>query len=301
MVDGGEPSGIERYVPGADDIGKLSRHCVELVNKNVDGKPGVDVKMLGRLLDYGKKCESEYLDYVKKLPEGDVGIGNETIVYQNMTADQLYVTSQLLGAIGATMSFVETIGKDVKPREKGQKLTIDQALLAAEANRSFTEFFMNIQQRFDLNEENLEGIFNSIFSDSNLEQELEGAREKTFPGGIMAVIRSYMALREIAEKDNWPKGNFRLPSAEEDVYFGVDLIWESEDGSVRKAFQIKGSVDMEDVVIESTDDVVLTIGEIEKGYNVPLENIRNYGEEHDVDTFWIRAPSWWMGGGKKPD
>lgn len=301
MGNGGEPSGIERYIPDADDIGNLSRHCVKLVNKNVDGKPGVGEGRLNRLLSYGEKCESEYLDFVKSLPEGDIGKGNKTIVYNKMTADQLFVTSQLLGAIGSTMSFVETIGKDEKPREKGEKLPIGQALLVAEANRSFTEFFMNIQQRFDLNEENLEGIFNSIFSDSNLEQELEGAREKTFPGGIMAVIRSYMALREIAEKDNWPKGNFRLPSAEEDVYFGVDLIWESDDGTVRKAFQIKGSIDTERVEKESTDDVELTVPEIEKGYGVPLENIRNYGDEYNIETFWIRAPSWWMGGGNKPE
>lgn len=274
MGDGERDGIFERYTPKAE---YLRRICSELVGQVVDGEPGTDPVMLKGLDIYKKNCRM--VAGLEKIPPKKQKKIEQFMADEKLDKDKAFVTAELLDATVATLKYIDNEG--------------DRWKLGANANREFIDFFLKIQRKFDLSEEDLGGIFDSIFSQENMRQEFRDIKEMHFPGGVWAVVRSVFTLQEKVKKEGWGEGVFRVPTVDEDVDYGIDLIWTPKTGGKDKIFQVKGSLQQQSVSVNKIGEVVLTDEEKRKGQEGVLNRMVRYSQDNGIEAYWVRAPTRW--------
>ncbi len=219
----------------------VSHFCEYIELHIVDGKPGVTKEELGflrqtlddyqKLLDVqrGKITLSEkrLAQIRERIPE------SETITEEICTG-----TVRLLQALVSLMEYMERIdqlNKSDKPLQGRENIK-----LGAVANIKFLNFFLAMQKEYGLDIRELTELYTQIFYQSSIAHELRLIDFQNFPPGILAAVRAYWYLKQ----EKYQEADFHVPTPEEDMYHGVDLVCEKKDeqGNIteQNLFQVKG-------------------------------------------------------------
>ena len=215
--------------------------CVRIESRIVDEKPGIpeeEIEKLRALLKDYKKLLDLHRGKIKlsetRLKEMDeAGLSVERVPEKTCL-----ITVKLLQGLVSLAEWMQRI--DSLHRQKKPVAGKENIVLGAQANLRFLSFFLSVQKEFDLDLRQLTDLYTQIFYKVTLAYELKLIDLQNFPPGILAAVRGFWYLKQ----GEYAEANFYVPSSDEDMYHGVDLIAEKKDetGNVldRSLFQIKG-------------------------------------------------------------
>jgi len=154
-----------------------------------------------------------------------------------MKDDRIFVRNKLARALLATYDLVDCqieagCPKNFEDTSKSEGLIIAER--GVKANIEFGNFFLSINQRFGLSDEETCKLFDEIFGNRNFFKDLTGVRLEGFPRGVLAVAKTFLHL-----KNSLVGGSFRMANIEEDLHCGTDLVYESADKSEIFFYDIK--------------------------------------------------------------
>ncbi len=231
-----QPERIQKdVVPWVQDF------CVKIETHIVDNKPGIPKEEIAHL----RQTLSDYqrvLDVKMgkiKLSEARLQeIQERGVDLDNISEETCSGTMQLLRALVSLAEYLERVEK---LNQSGAAMRGEENIkLGAQANIRFLNFFLKAQKQYNLDLRELTDVYTQIFYKTSLAYELKLVDIQNFPPGILAAVRAFWYLKH----NGYQESDFHVPSVEEDMYHGVDLICEKKDESgeivEQNLFQIKG-------------------------------------------------------------
>lgn len=215
-------------------------------------------------------------------------VPEENAILSSNLLDSLYLTYRLIDQTDPQQGIENT-----KPQE------LDYVTLGAKANIAFTDFFIDLHERFGATNKQLENIFGIIFDQSQLSTDLKGRGLGGFRKGVLAAIKGYLYLSKL--KPGW---KIETPEHILDRDHGVDLVATSKDSKKINYYQIKG-VKGEEVQIENVtssqkmekirNKLVLSPKKSSRSDLRSLGNIFDYARNlktqgKKVNAFWMQVP-----------
>jgi hypothetical protein len=217
---------------------------------------------------------------------------------ENIPEENAILSSNLLDSLYSTYQLID----QTDPQQRIENTTpqkLECATLGAKANIAFTNFFIDLHERFNATDKQLESIFEIIFDQSPLSTDLKGRGLGGFKSGILAAIKGYLYLDKL--KPGW---KIETPELTLDRDHGIDLVATSKDSSEINYYQIKG-VKGEKVLLED----VTSTPEMEKVRNKLVlspkkssrSDLRSLGNIFDyarnsrtqgkkANAFWMQVP-----------
>lgn len=165
-------------------------------------------------------------------------------------------------------------------------------------NIAFSNFFIDLHERFDTSEEQIENIFNIIFDKSTLMSDLKSRGMEGYKRGILASVKGYMYLAK-----TYPQWKISTPDLVLDRDHGIDLIATSKNKTVNY-FQIKGvngnKVQVENItnahkMEEVRKSLVLSPKLSSRKHLKSLGKIFDYvrnlrTQDQNANAFWMEVP-----------
>ena len=231
-----QPERIQKdVVPWIQDF------CVKVEAHIVDNKPGIPKEEIAHLRqtlnDYQKVLDVK-MDKIKLSEARLQEIRERGIDIDNISEETCSGTMLLLRALVSLAEYLERV--EELNRSNAAMRGEENIKLGAQANIRFLNFFLKIQKQHDLNLSELTDVYTQIFYKTSLAYELKLVDIQNFPPGILAAVRAFWYLKH----NDHQESEFHVPSVEEDMYHGVDLICEKKDESGKiteqSLFQIKG-------------------------------------------------------------
>lgn len=248
----------EEIIPWVQDF------CEKIESHIVDQKPGIpeeEIAYLKQMLNDYQKVLDVRRDAIKLSAIRLGEIQERGIDIENISEETCFGTVQLLRALISLTEYLRRIDQleksDTPMRGK------ENIMLGAQANIRFLNFFLAMQKEYDLDLRELTELYTQVFYKTSLAQELKLVDIQNFPPGILAAVRAFWYLKQ----DQYRDANFHVPSTEEDMYHGVDLVCEKKDtdGTIteQNLFQIKGRNKGGDVSLFDVSDAK-QVDELEK-------------------------------------
>lgn len=277
---------ITALKPERIDIGVLpwmEDVCTTIEKQLVDNQPGISEETIDRIKqtldDYQKilnlkrekitLSEKRIQDIKSRIPNADF-LSEETCAG----------TVRLLQALASLLDYLhradelEREGKSIR-----KDVDIQDIKLGAQANTRFLNFFLSMQKEYGLDLKELTELYTQIFHKTSLMSELKMIDIQYFPPGILAAVRAFWFLKQT----NYQDAQFHVPTIEEDMYNGVDLVCEREDekGDIAEQtlFQIKGRNKGGDASLFDVSD----LGQIAKlKQTLKEQNLPEWDYEHHM-------------------
>ncbi len=236
----------------------------------------------------GKRISKKKRNDLKEVGLTTENVPEENAILTSNLLDSLYLTYQLIGQTDPRQSIDNT-----KPQE------LEYVTLGAKANISFTNFFIDLHEKFGATNKQLENIFEIIFDQSPLGTDLKGRGLSSFRRGMLAAIKGYLYLDEL--KPGW---KIETPELTLDKDHGIDLVATSKDSKEINYYQIKGvkgeKVQMEDVTSSPEmekvrNKLVLSPKSSSRNDLRSLGNIFDYARKlrtqgKKANAFWMQIP-----------
>ncbi len=219
----------------------VSHFCEQIELRIVDHKAGITAEEIGflqqtlddyqKLLDVQrgkiKLSEKRLTEIHERIPE------SETLTEETCSGTVRLL--QALVSLAIYMAKIDELDKAGKPLQGKENIK-----LGAVANIKFLNFFLAMQKEYDLNIQELTELYTQVFYQSSIAHELQLIDFQNFPPGILAAVRAYWYLKQGSYQD----ADFHVPTPEEDMYHGVDLVCEKKDEqdniTEQSLFQVKG-------------------------------------------------------------
>jgi len=236
----------------------------------------------------GKRISKKKENDLKEASLTTENIPEENAILTSNLLDSLYLTYQLIGQTDPQQGI-----DNIRSQE------LDYVTLGTKANIAFTNFFIDLHQRFGATEKQLENIFGIIFDQSPLGTDLKGRGLGGFRIGILAAIKGYLYLT----KHN-PGWKIETPELVLDRDHGIDLIATSNNSGKVYYYQIKGikgeEMQIEDVTSsqkmeEVRKKLVLSPKKSSRRDLRSLGNIFDYtrrlrAQGKKANAFWMQVP-----------
>ncbi len=215
--------------------------CVKIETHIVDNKPGIPkeeiVHLRQTLSDYQRVLDVK-MGKIKLSEARLQEIQERGIDIENVSEETCFGTMQLLRALVSLAEYLERVEEI---NRSGAAMRGEENIkLGAQANIRFLNFFLKMQKQYNLELHELTDLYTQIFYKTSLAYELKLVDIQNFPPGILAAVRAFWYLKH----NDYQESEFHVPSVEEDMYHGVDLICEKKDESgeitEQSLFQIKG-------------------------------------------------------------
>jgi len=236
----------------------------------------------------GKRIPKKKKDDLREASLTTENIPEENAIISSNLLDSLYLTYRLIRQTDPQQRIDNT-----KPQK------FENATLGAKTNIAFTDFFIDLHERFGATNKQLENIFGIIFDQSPLDTDLKGRGFGGFRGGILAAIKGYLYLDEL--KPGW---TIKTPELILDRDHGIDLVATSENSKEINYYQIKGvkgeNVQVEDVTSSPEMEkvrkkLVLSPKKSSRSDLRSLGNIFDYASNlrtqgKKANAFWMQVP-----------
>jgi len=213
---------------------------------------------------------------------------------QNIPESNCEITADLLNCLFYSYSLIARIDHErilgSTPKDE------DYINLAVKVNTSFTNFFINLHEKFGLCQEDVERTFQDLFDNSQLKEDLSKKGVSGMRDGIYAAIKAYFYLLE-----KTPDKKIGASPLVLDRDWGIDLIAENT-GEV-DYFQVKavrGSKDFSQVDVTSPKEMEAIRAKIvTEGRNYrdlrSLYGIHEYAQTQiqkgeKARAFWLEVP-----------
>jgi hypothetical protein len=260
------------------------------------------VKALGNKRNQYKTLRSFYASEragkrIPKKKESDLReIGLTT---ENIPEENAIISSDLLNSLYLTYQLIHQTDpqSEIDSNEPKKHEYIN---LGAKVNIVFTNFFIDLHERFGINDRQLENIFGIIFDQSSLTSDLKGRGMEGYRKGILAAIKGYLYLAK--SKPNW---KISTPELVLDRDHGIDLIATSNNSKEINYYQIKGAggeeVQVENVTSSQKmeklrNKLVLSPKKSSRRDLRSLGNIFDYvrnlrTQDEDANAYWMQVPT----------
>lgn len=219
----------------------VSHFCEQIELHIVDHKAGITEEEIGFLqqtLDDYQKLLDVQRGKIKLSEKRLAQIRERIPESETMPEETCAGTVRLLQALVSLaryMAKIDELHKADKPSQ--EKETV---ILGAAANIKFLNFFLAMQKEYGLDIRELTELYTQVFYQSSIAHELQLIDFQNFPPGILAAVRAYWYLKQ----SSYQNADFHVPTPEEDMYHGVDLVCEKKDdqGAIteQSLFQVKG-------------------------------------------------------------
>jgi hypothetical protein len=290
-------------IKSIDDIENVCRDIVKSLPHKGYGQISEEyIKVISVKRNQYKTLRSFYANEragkrISKKKENDLREAGLTT--ENIPEENAILASNLLDSLYLTYRFIDQTDpqhgiENTKPRE------LDYVTLGAKANIAFTNFFINLHERFGATNKQLESIFGIIFDQSPLGTDLKGRGLGGFRVGILAAIKGYLYLDELN-----PDWTIKTPELILDRDHGIDLVATSNDSKEINYYQIKG-VKGEEVQVENVTSsqkmekvrskLVLSPKRSSRSDLRSLGNIFDYARNvrtqgKKANAFWMQVPT----------
>jgi len=233
----------------------------------------------------GKRIPKKKEDDLRKVGLTTKNIPEAKAIISSNLLDSLYLTYQL---IHQTDPQSEIDSNEPKKHE--------YINLGAKVNIVFTNFFIDLHERFGINDRQLENIFELVFDQSSLASDLKGRGIENYKKGILAAVKGYLYLAE--SKPNW---KISVPEVALDRDHGIDLVATNTKSKETNYYQVKGikagEVQLENVTSkqkmeELRNKLVLSPKKSSRKDLRSLGNIFDYARKlrsqgENVNAFWM--------------
>ena len=216
----------------------------------------------------------------------------------NVTENEAILSAGLYSSLALTYQLIDQTDP-MKINGSGYRKEASYVTLGAKVNVIFTKFFIDINERFGTSEKQLESIFETVFDQSSLNEDLKLRNLRGVKKGIHAALKAYLYLSEANQ--GW---SVSTPEVALDRDHGVDLVAINKKSGEINYYQIKG-VDEEAVKvldITSSDkmeavrsNLVLSPKKSNRSHLRSLGsifdytlNLRRQGEE--ANAYWMEVP-----------
>lgn len=236
----------------------------------------------------GKRIPKKKEEDLRKVGLTTENIPEENAIISSNLLDSIYLTYQL---IYQTDPQKEIDSNEIKTHE--------YINLGARVNIVFTNFFIDLHERFGLNDKRLESVFKIIFDQSPLTSDLKGRGIENYKRGIHAAVKGYLYLAK--SKPNW---KISVPNVVLDRDHGIDLIATSNNSKDISYYQIKGKkgeeVQLEDITSSQKmeklrNKLVLSSSKNSRKDLRSLGNIFDYARNlraqgKNASAYWMTIP-----------
>lgn len=152
-------------------------------------------------------------------------VPEENAIISSNLLDSLYLTYRLIDQTDPRQEIDNTKSKE-----------FEYVTLSAKANIAFTDFFIDLHERFGATDKQLENIFKIIFDQSPLGTDLKGRGLWGVRGGILAAIKGYLYLAKLQ-----PGWEIETPELALDRDHGIDLVAFSKNSDETNFYQIEST------------------------------------------------------------
>jgi hypothetical protein len=237
---------------------------------------------------YSKERAGKRLPKAKEEKLQEAGLTTENIPEENAI-----VSANLLDAYYLTYKLLHSTDPR-KTMEKKSPAELEYVTLGVKANIALTDFFIDLHERFDLNQHQLETVFRVVFDNSPLASDLQAKGFGRFKDGIVAAIKGYLYLSKTR-----PDCEIRTPDIELDRDHAIDLVAIPKNGGAKSYYQIKsvreGEINVKDITnpkeMENVRKELVLSADRRSSELRSLGSIFDYvTRQKGAKAFWVRVP-----------
>lgn len=236
----------------------------------------------------GKRIPKKKEDDLKKVGLTTKGVSENTAILSSRLYDSLYSTYRLI--------YITDPQKEIDSSEPKKREYIN---LGVKVNLVFTDLFIDLHNRYGASDKQLDSLFETIFEQSSLGEDLNSRGLGGVRVGILATIKGYLYLAK--QKPNW---KVETPELFLDRDHGIDLVATSKNSNEINYYQIKrirgDKVQLQNVTSDSKmedlrNKLVLSPKKSSRRDLRSLANIFDYARNlrtqgKNVNAFWMQVP-----------